>query len=60
MEVTEDRNAGGVVHNLARMGTLAIEHFISQVTARKLGADEDNVTLLVKCRWQDGNTVRGR
>lgn len=55
---TSDPHASGIKNDDKRLGTLAVDHLISQILARRSGVSEDNVTLLVKGTWQSGNTTR--
>ena len=51
-------NVAGIVQNASAAGSIAIDHIISQIMARNVGVPDDNVTILVKGIWRDGDTLR--
>lgn len=51
-------HVAGIVQNASATGSIAVDHLVSQIMARNVGVPKDNVTILVKGLWRDGNTLR--
>lgn len=55
----QSSHVAGIVQNASATGSIAVDHLISQIMARNVGVPKDNVTILVKGIWRDGNTLKG-
>lgn len=52
------RDVGGIVQDIETEGQLAIDYLVSQILARRKGVPNNNVTMMVKCTWKNGATLK--